>query len=69
MSLPAGTQLPPYQATAPSAYDVAWLAVVPTSAPALSADELAKVRAIRAGATEARVRDRAQAVLAANGTP
>lgn len=69
MALPQGTQLPAYQMTAPTAYDVAWLAVVPTAGPALTADELARVRNIRAGATEARVRDRAQAILTANGTP
>lgn len=69
MTLPQGFQLPPVQQPAPHAYEVAWLATVPTAAPALTPDEVARVKAIRAGATEPRVRDRAQAVLTANGTP
>ena len=69
MALKQGFQLPPYRKTVPSAYDVAWLGVLPTAAPALSTDEVSKVKAIRVGATEPRVRDRAQAVLTANGTP
>lgn len=69
MALQQGHQLPPVQPPESSAYDVAWLAVLPTTAPALSGAELAKVRTIRSGATDARVKDRAQAVLTANGTP
>ena len=69
MSLKQGFQLPLYRKTVPSAYDAAWLALLPTSAPALSADEQARVRSIRDGAAEQRVKDRAQAVLTANGTP
>lgn len=69
MALQQGTQLPPYQMPAPNAYEVAWLAVLPTTTPKLSTDEVTRVRAIRSWAVDSRVRDRAQAVLDANGTP
>lgn len=67
--LPQGVQLPPAVRPVPNAYEVAWLGILPTAAPALTTDEQAKVRSIRAGATDQRVKDRAQAVLTANGTP
>lgn len=69
MVLQQGTQLPPVVRPLPTAYEVAWLGVLPTSAPALTADEQAKVRSIRDGAADQRVKDRAQAALTANGTP
>lgn len=69
MAIQQGAQLPPVLPKVPDAYAVAWLGVLPTAAPALTADELARVRSIRAGASDQRVKDRAQAVLTANGTP
>lgn len=53
----------------PGAEDVAWLSVLPTTSPALTAGEERRVRAIRDAAVDQRVKDRAQAVLTANGTP
>jgi len=67
--LPQGVQLPAVVRPVPNAYEVAWLGILPTTAPALTTDELAKVRSILAAATDQRVKDRAQAVLTANGTP
>lgn len=67
--LPQGYRLPPVLAATPSAASVAWLATLPTTAPALTAAEVTRLRLLRAAATDPRVRDRAQAVLTANGTP
>ena len=69
MAVQQGTQLPPVVPPVPNAYEVAWLGTLPTTAPALSATEQARVRAIRNGAADQRVKDRAQLVLTANGTP
>jgi hypothetical protein len=48
---------------------VAWLAVLPTTAPALTTAEQGRVRAIRDSAVDDRVKTQAQAILTANGTP
>ena len=67
--LPAGTKVPAYAKPLPNTFEVAWLALMPTTAPALSTNEQVRVRSIRDNATDQRVKDRAQAVLTANGTP
>jgi len=53
----------------PSTYDVAWLAMFPTTAPALTTEEHSRITRIRDGATDPRVKARAQAVLTADGAP
>jgi hypothetical protein len=69
MVLPQGSQLPPVQTPLPPAAEVAWLALLPTAAPALTAAEVERVRALRSGTVDARIKTRAQAVLTANGSP
>ncbi len=69
MALKQGYQLPPIVAPLAGSEDVAWLAVLPTTSPALTAAEERRVRAIRDAAVDQRVKDRANAVLSANGTP
>lgn len=64
-----GFQLPPIVAPLPGTEDVAWLGVLPTASPALTAGEERRVRAIRDAAVDQRVKDRAQAILSGNGTP
>ena len=49
---------------APSAADLAWLALIPTTAPNLSAVERGRIAALRTMATEDRVRARCDALLA-----
>jgi hypothetical protein len=48
----------------PSPAQIAWLATIPTTAPALTADERGVITAIRKQATDARVRARCDLLLA-----
>jgi hypothetical protein len=67
--LPQAFQLPPVIGRPPTPDDVAWVAMLPTTAPALTSAEVMRLKTIRTAATDGRVRERTQAVLTANGTP
>jgi hypothetical protein len=64
-----GYKLPPVAPAVPPAYELAWLALLPTTSPALTTDEQARVRSIKNNASDSRVVARAAAILTANGTP
>ena len=51
----------------PTAALVAWLAMIPTTAPNLTADERAQITAIRRRATDARTRTRTRCDVLLNG--
>lgn len=63
MALRQGHQLPPLQKPAPAAPEVAWMATIPPLA-ALTTAERARVQAIKDGALESRVTNRAAQLLA-----
>lgn len=65
MVLPQGFQLPPAQKRRPQAHEVAWMATIPALA-TLTADERARLTAIKDGSTEPRMTNRATQLL--NGT-
>lgn len=48
----------------PAAADLAWLSLIPVTTPGLSADERAKVTAIRAASVDARTTARCDLLLA-----
>ena len=63
------TVLPPVLPPVFGNAEIAWLAMLPTTSPALTSAEQARVRAIKATGVDPRVVARATAVLSANGTP